>query len=723
MATAPKIKSKKGPEQLAKEYADREEYATRKSLYDFGGTKIPVVIPTEGYPSEEQSVAATKGDLALTFAIGYNGSDQTARANVKLTPDGSCMIYHIAAICVVVDLASGEQRFYFGHNDDVSCLDVQTAEGSTLVASGQVDPKDRDKADMPKVHIWDWSTMETVCVINKAAFGLVKDVAWSPNSQYMYTMGGDDDQCIRMWDSAAFDKKTQKPMIDNPTCRDECFGMCFSPNPNPSGERVGTIDEFLMWGRRRAAWGYVKSATIKGNIKLFFQYRSINFSKICGKKTENVFLCGGFLPTGQWLVGSPRGFVYIGHETKPICKVQAADSFIGDVHMLGTKFCVAGGDGTVRFYDTTGALNKAAATEDKNMSTEAIKCDGAQVIPRAVRYNSADKSIYIGSKSNQIVKYDTSSCEASIQVDGHDGQIWGLACCPAEGLFLTAGYDGVMKLVDIKTLETKARYEWPLYSVNDKKPQCEKITAAAWSDNGKLIACGTESSKISIFTWLDGVLKLHQVLPIEKKRANAPLEAVAYLRFSPCNGFLGAAHFDSNAYMMSVRALREYAKVELILWKKPLKQNAAVTGCQFSTDSKFLRTFNKNYEVMNWGLNAQKKKAVFCPDIPDPDFIQFAHNPLIAGWDTQGIHLDGWDGTDLNDCAINYGSDSTVLVSGDDFGILRLHSYPSVSTEQKYKEYQAHSAFVVNVEFSNDGSMAVSCGGNDKAIFGWAYTQ
>ena len=60
--------------------------------------------------------------------------------------------------------------------------------------------------------------------------------------------------------------------------------------------------------------------------------------------------------------------------------------------------------------------------------------------------------------------------------------------------------------------------------------------------------------------------------------------------------------------------------------------------------------------------------------------MKWAGDPLIAGWDTEGLYQQGWDGTDLNDATLT--SDRKFVCSGDDFGCVRLHAYPAVSNAE-----------------------------------------
>jgi len=176
---------------------------------------------------------------------------------------------------------------------------------------------------------------------------------------------------------------------------------------------------------------------------------------------------------------------------------------------------------------------------------------------------------------------------------------------------------------------------------------------------------------------------------------------------------LAAAHMDSNLYIYSVTDIEAEPKFER--WA-PLKHTAAPTNLQFSEDGKMVKTLTRDYAICHFDLDPEKKKGKYEAHQPDPDEVKWADDPLIAGWDTMGLYQHEWDGTDLNDAAVT--SDKKLIVSGDDYGCVRLHNYPAIDPTACL-EYRGHAEFVVGVEFLADSSQLITCGGNDMAIFQW----
>ena len=84
---------------------------------------------------------------------GYRGHD--ARMNVYYTATGD-VVYHAAAVGVVMNPQTRQQRFFINHTNDISCLAMHP--DGDLIATGQTG-KD------PRICVWRASTLESVrCV-------------------------------------------------------------------------------------------------------------------------------------------------------------------------------------------------------------------------------------------------------------------------------------------------------------------------------------------------------------------------------------------------------------------------------------------------------------------------------------------------------------------------------------------------------------------------------
>lgn len=74
----------------------------------------PLPTSTHGYPQVPQA------ELDPEFVYGYAGMAETA-ANLYLTSKGH-HVYYVAGIAIVYDKATHSQRFFRGHDDDLSSM-------------------------------------------------------------------------------------------------------------------------------------------------------------------------------------------------------------------------------------------------------------------------------------------------------------------------------------------------------------------------------------------------------------------------------------------------------------------------------------------------------------------------------------------------------------------------------------------------------------------------
>jgi len=210
------------------------------------------------------------------------------------------------------------------------------------------------------------------------------------------------------------------------------------------------------------------------------------------------------------------------------------------------------------------------------------------------------------------------------------------------------------------------------------------------------------------------VYNFNKFIQFLKKNKNSTVEAVQYLRFNEDGTMLGVAHMDSNLYIFNVEN-GQGGKVVMQQWDG-LNHIAAPTHIQWSKDNKIVKTITRDYEIVHWLVDTKLRKATFSPKIADPDKTEWAGDPLIAGWDCQGLYQPGFDGTDLNDATLT--SDHRLIITGDDYGTIRIHNYPAIDPTN-HVSYGGHAEFVQGVELLRDDSQLITCGGEDMAIFQW----
>jgi len=700
----------------------------RKANYRFGSAKINYIKPKEGYPTEAEAKEKPPGELVLEYAHGYQGKESYGRGNVFYaqdpTSDATALIYHVAGVGIVSNAKDRTQKFFLEHNDDITCLAVSGHPARpTLVATGQTDPKDTGEKDMPKIYIWDWLTMKTLKLVPDAHWGMVLKVQFSVKHDFLYSIGGEEEHLFKIWDLANLQRTGKagmlKEKLSTPTVKDDIFGFIVSPYK--CNEKY--IEEFLIFGRKKSAWCGLQQDKKGFSLKM----KNVPFTMVKEVKSDKkllpkAILCAEWLPNGKYILGDNNGAMFICEQSTPITRIVAHPKMLGAILLTPDgEIVTAANDGHIKKW----ALNNQCTNMKENFKTiKTIEFDDNdfEFLPRAMAYDASSKTLFVGSKTCQICTFNLGDRSSEIFVDGHDDQVWGLTTCNKEGYehyYVTGGFDGVLKMWDCKLRKLIDTYEFDVDG--DQKKQ---VVQCIWSNDGMLVAAGSEDGWVYLFTWFDNPRKELMLVaefecPVKKGREP---EGVSYMRFNEDDSILAVAHMDANLYLFDVKAGDEEKKDSLGSYKlemwKPATHRAAPTHIQWNKEASMIKVLTRDYEVAHWQLDRGGRKLKFYPHIPDPDEVVWAGDPLVAGWDVVGCYQPEWDGTDLNDVSLS--EDGIFLAAGDDFGLVRLFKYPAVSNKPDvHRKYLGHSSFVVGVEFCRDNQYLITCGGNDMAIFQW----
>ncbi|ETO26201.1 hypothetical protein RFI_10939 [Reticulomyxa filosa] len=576
--------------------------------------------------------------------------------------------------------------------------------------------------------------MKEVVLIDKVCTGLIRRVQWSPATGYLYVLCSEE-QTLRVYDTSGLGpnkkatKQAQTVLLDHPTTRQIIHGLIINPKPSECvDEVIFFCDGFI----------YVSKIILGKNKKLEGQ----RLRGVTTKTKEKAFISGAYLPDGSWVIGGASGTLYFGSDnkvTKELKQVHKKPITSIVINSKADTIYTASTDETIKALDISG--------KDK-WQTKNIHIDGSDFKsqPSAIDIDENSGYIFIGTKTNQIAKFDIKTQKTDMVIDGHDGQIWGVVAHPTDRTFITAGWDKAVKIWDPAIHHCTGTYEFsdkdtPEDHINKKNnnnsssnnnesdekttspkasssPSAEKwqLQNCAISGDGKWIAVGTTSSTLAILSYPKLELKATHFIPLAN--VNNALEGIEFLKWSPNNEYLAVAHGDAHCYIINVN-VGDDENITLKQWKG-LNHRAAPSHLQWSTDGTIVKCLTRDYEVVHWLLDFSKKTAEFSTKIPDPDKVQWHGDPLVAGWDVQGLYQRGWDGTDLN--ATSLTSDSRLIASGDDFGTVRLHNYPAIDSEA-CRAYNGHAEFVVGVDFLNDDSYLLSVGGADMSIFQWKVVE
>jgi len=286
---------------------------------------------------------------------------------------------------------------------------------------------------------------------------------------------------------------------------------------------------------------------------------------------------------------------------------------------------------------------------------------------------------------SEILDLDITQGEVNTLMRGHfKGETWGLAVHPIDRSFVTSGDEGYIYLWDGARNSMKAQMKLDV-----------KCRALSFSPDGSQIAAGLEHGRVMI---LDSNL---QTVVADRDIARDWIQVIKY---SPNGDMLAVGSHDRLIYLLDTRSYSRKAVLR--------GHSSYITHIDFSLDSNYLQSNCGAYELLFWTSNGNRVTSA--SSMRD---VNWATWTCTLGWPVQGIWPPCSDGTDIN--AVDRSPNKSLLITGDDFGKVKLFQNPCCRTNGGFKEFNGHSSHVTNVGFSNDDSWALSVGGGDRTVIQW----
>ncbi|KAL3230278.1 hypothetical protein MRX96_048493 [Rhipicephalus microplus] len=153
---------------------------------------------------------------------------------------------------------------------------------------------------------------------------------------------------------------------------------------------------------------------------------------------------------------------------------------------------------------------------------------------------------------------------------------------------------------------------------------------------------------------------------------------------------------------------------KIVLSEIPTGHSSFVIHLDWAVDSTYLRSCSGDYELLYWN-------ALVCRQVTNMSItrdLKWHTQTCTIGFSVYGIWPENADGTDINTCSRSHSG--RLLATGDDFGKVRLFSYPASLPKCLSHMYGGHSSHVTAVDFLPDDNRLISLGGRDCAVLQWA---
>ncbi|XP_030627440.1 echinoderm microtubule-associated protein-like 6 isoform X1 [Chanos chanos] len=594
-------------------------------------------------------------DLVLDHVFGFRGFD--CRNNLHYLNDGADIVFHTAATALVHSLTTGTQSFYLEHTDDILCLTVnQHPKYKNVIATGQI-------GTTPCIHVWDAMSKQTLSILRCSHGKGVGYVNFSATGKLLLSVGVDPEHTITVWRWQEGAKVTSKGGHT-----ERIFVVEFRPDSDSQFVSVG-IKHIKFWTLaggslmyKKGVVGSVEDARMQTMLSVAFGANNLTFT------------------------GAINGDVYVWRDHHLVRVVAKAHT--GPVFTMYTTLrdglIVTGGKerptkegGAVKLWDQEMKRCRAFQLETGQM----VEC---------VRSVCRGKGkILVGTKDGEIIEVGEKNAASNILINGHmKGEIWGLATHPSKDIFISASDDGTIRIWDLvdKKLLNKVSLGHP-------------AKCASYSPDGEMVSVGMKNGEFIIL--LTNSLKMWG-----KKRDRS--SAIQDIRFSPDKHLLAVGSVECTVDLYD---LTQGPSLNRIGYCKDIP--SFVIQMDFSADSKYIEVSTGAYkrqvhEVPSGKLVTEQSLI---------DRITWATWTSILGDEVLGIWPRNADKADVNCACVSHSG--LNVVTGDDFGLVKLFDFPCPEKFAKHKRYFGHSAHVTNVRFSHDDKHVISTGGDDCSVFVW----
>ncbi|KAI3384518.1 hypothetical protein SNEBB_010481 [Seison nebaliae] len=239
----------------------------------------------------------------------------------------------------------------------------------------------------------------------------------------------------------------------------------------------------------------------------------------------------------------------------------------------------------------------------------------------------------------------------------------------------------------------------------------------------------------------------------EEKCSDEKLSCIA---FSPDGSVLAVGSHDNRIYLYSVNETgKSYQSIG-----NCIGHSSFITHIDFSKNSSYIRSNSGDHEMCVWASRSGKhitKHEIF-------DDLQWETCSCTINFDVLGIWGGDEDGSDINCVGVssssnnsttsvnnnrgnnrskkkkqhidfddsddesehssktsnsNFNNSDRLLAIGNDFGRVNLYSFPLHAPKATFRSYGGHSSHVTDVQWSTNGKILLSAGGNDTAIIQW----
>ncbi|KAJ8246474.1 hypothetical protein GJAV_G00268220 [Gymnothorax javanicus] len=494
----------------------------------------------------------------------------------------------------------------------------------------------------PAVHIWDIQSLKCLSLLRGHHQRGVCALEFTADGKRLISIGIDDSHMIMIWDW----KKGER-LATTRGHRDRLFMVKSNPFRTDKLVTVG-VKHIRFW--QHTGGGLTHRRGVFGTLA-----KSETMMAVCYGRAEDLVFSG-----------AATGDVFIWKDIRLVKVVKAHDGAVLAMYSLDKGFVTGGKDGVVELWDDTFERCLKTYAIKRLALSPASKGLLLEDNPAVRALTLGHGCILVGTKNGEVLEIDKSG---PMTLLGHmQGEVWGLAAHPLLPLCSTVSDDKTLRI-------------WEL-SANHRMVAVRKLKrggrCCAFSPDGKALAVGLNDGSFLVVNCdtLEDMVTFHHRKDI-----------ISDIRFSPDSGkYLAVASHDS------------YVDIYNVLTSKRVGVCKGATACikhiDWDTRGKLLQANSGAKEQLFFEAPRGRRQSIPHAEV---EKVEWATWTSVLGPTCEGIWV-----SHSNVKATARTRDCTLLATGDDFGFIKLFSYPTKGPQARYRHYLGHSAHVTNLRWSHD---------------------
>ncbi|CEM18806.1 unnamed protein product [Vitrella brassicaformis CCMP3155] len=754
--------------------AEKDDGSIRVQL----GRRITLLHPPTQWQPDPEGAKAPNTLLELQWAYGYNGSLLKSLHWINSHE----YVYATAALCVVQNIPLNVQRFFSGHDEDVTCVTYNVARG--LCASGQRDPKGPGG---PYVCVWSPGEDLIDVAIAELHFHQreVTAVCFSADGKYIYSFGRDDHHLLAVWRTPSLAERpipkyggpsqplkplrVTTPIYSVGTGKAPTFGAMtafraggtamgtIDTEKRPEGEFVGFSKEFVrFWVHRAEGQGLgVGRHILTNNLAVYGKHptprRMVDVASV-SLSTERK----------SWLTAE-NGYLYsfIGNTCKLAVNIakrtHGKTPPLGGVCELPLGGFLAADFAGVLYSRSCLASPLAVFTPDQWAG------DAARWFqkPPVLRIASLASNHRFDAQLTQKMKAgererERESISLLVAAGTTTNHLFVLS------LTLERDYRGERVVVPMASTTSTIREDVKRLASATWKPSLlyafqaghmGEVWGLAHHPSLQLAVTGGGTT-VRFWDVAKGRPLFGQVLRVE--------HPVGSLSFAPSGHFLAAgldggmlrvwafpklepvynnfvdSRYRERVYFVQWSDKGDYlaaccgdqriylftAKADsstyfkLALHRVLVGNSSSILCCMFSKDGKYLISNSKDAQILCWATLTGHRETRMGALRNLTYQLPWVN---IFGWPVIGLWGDPlYDCSDIDSCCSDHSG--KLIVMGDDYGRIKLFRFPTPYLSPDCRVYGGHSAHVTRVLFTKDNKV-FSTGGRDATLLQWRVVE